>query len=62
MMTWKRYRRTPRDYSLSEEKSLGWLIAAYLVAGVFLAGYILALNKKIKATSKEIAAMREKLG
>ena len=61
-MTWKSYRLTPRDYSPSEEKSMGWLVAAYLVAGVFLAGYILTLNKKIKAISEEIAAMREKLG
>lgn len=41
---------------------MGWLIAAYSVAGVILVGYVLTLHNKIKATSEEIAAMRKKLG
>ena len=41
---------------------MGWLIAAYLVAGIILGGYVLALRKKVKATSEEIAELRKRLG
>jgi len=52
----------PKDSSPDEETSLGWLVAAYLIAAVIFVVYALALRKKISATSDEIAEMHKKLG